>query len=878
MTRKLKICLPLVALMALMSCFSAMNGYEKNPSLPAVGGALKVEGLRAEVNVYRDAYGIPHIMADNEHDLFFAAGYVQAQDRLWEMILFRALAQGRMAEIFGDVGVPGVRMSGYSLSTAAIDRRQRIMGMKYMGEVAAALVRETDPRVYGQLQSFCGGVNAFIDSHQKWEQLPVEFQILRIRPEHWTPADCESFGRFIGSMLCGNMEVELNRFAAIKKFGEEKGWELFPLFGGPGIAIVPKEILANKLASPRALPPGGRPSDEELGEAPALTGNAAMKLLLAEQAVRLALRIDPSFGSNNWVVSGKLTASGNAILCNDPHLNHMEPSLFYLMHLMGAGIDAFGASFPGNPYIVLGHTRRLAWGATTSRSDVQDLFVETVDPKRPGMYLYRGEWRPFIERTETIRVRVGSRLVGRELKIRQSVHGPIMNEIAPDLPPGTPPVALRWTGWDLSRDLRAFELAVSSRSPDEFIARFRALPQKFEVKNICMAYDLLMRGQSLDDFIRAMDLLDLPNQNWIAADWDGRIAYLPGGLVPVRGKGIGVLPVPGASGGFDWTGFIPTMELPHGIDPARGYMASANGEVVDAEWYPYVFATSYGEPWRGMRIEELIQELTPLDMKDMERIQNDVYVRRAEWEVPIILRAVTDKKVTDPRVLRAAAELKNWDYEADLDSTATVIFFEFVKDLMRNTLEDEAGKGGVKHLQFEGYPDMAINIWLTRGSSEFFDDVRTGGVVEDMDDMIVKSLGDAMARVEKKYGPDPEDRRWGKIHYIKFYHLLGLGPGGVMSVGPFPHLGADQTVRMAKAAGFGRKPYKTLMGPCFRHIMDLGDPDGALLVIDGSESGQWLSPHYDDMHQLWLGGEYVTAVMDAEKVKARAADHLLLTP
>jgi penicillin amidase len=290
-------------------------------------------------------------MTDNEHDLFFAAGYVQAQDRLWEMILFRALAEGRMAEIFGDVGVPGVRMSGFPLSTTGIDKRQRIMGMKYMGELAAALVRETNPRVFNQLQAFSDGVNAFIDSHPKFEDLPVEFQILRIKPDHWRPADCQSFGRFMASTLCGNMEVELNRYAAIKKFGPEKGWELFPLFGGPGKAIVPPELLTNKLAVPRSLPPGGRPSDQELGETPSLSGDAALKLLLAEQAVRLALRLDPSFGSNNWIVSGKLTESGHAILANDPHLNHLEPSLFYLMHLQGAGFDAMGAAFPGIPYI-----------------------------------------------------------------------------------------------------------------------------------------------------------------------------------------------------------------------------------------------------------------------------------------------------------------------------------------------------------------------------------------------------------------------------------------------------------------------------------------------------------------------------------------------
>jgi len=857
--------------------FGEMDDYADNPSLALYDGTIKVAGLEGDVNVYRDSYGVPHIFTENEHDLFFATGYVQAQDRLWQMVFMRAMAEGRMAELYGKLGVPGMKLAGMPLSTVAFDRHQRIMGMKFLGEVGEAMLAETNPRIYRQCSAFCDGVNAFIDAHPDFEDLPVEFRVLRVKPEKFRPADIVSFTKLIGSLLCSNMAVELPRHAAIQKYGAEKGWELFPLHYALGPSIVPTDILKNRLAAPRNLPPGGRPSDAEVGFQTTLTASAASKLMEAESIYRQALGANFSLGSNNWVVSGKLTESGAAMFENDPHLQHVEPSVFYLMHLKGAGFDCYGATFAGNPYIVLGHTPNLAWGATTSRGDVQDLFVETPDPNRSDMYRYKGESRPYTVRRETVRVRSGSRMSEHEVEITQSIHGPIINEFA-ELGEGAPPVALRWTAWDISRDVRAFESVVTSTSVDEFMKKYREMPDKFDVITVAVALEKLMKGDSLDDFVEAMEMVDIPNQNWVAADSAGHIAYLPGGILPLRNKGIGVLPAPGESGEFDWTGFVPLMEVPHAIDPERGYMATANNQVVEAQWYPHIFSTHYGEPWRAMRIEEMIKELAPLDMEDMKRIQNDVKVKKAEWLVPIILKAAENKKPTGKRVLVAVDELKNWDFEADLDSTATIIFFEFTWALFENMMSDEVDKEDLKTLRTEGYPFMLIDKLVSIGESPFFDDKRTGNVVEDMDDMIIKSLGDAMKRIDKKWGPDKEDREWGKIHVMKWFHTLGFLKGKEMSLGPYPHMGADHTVRNAMVSWFGRVPYKTMVGASLKHIMNMRDPEGAQIVIDGSQSGQWLSPHYDDMHKLFLADKYINAKKDPDSVKAEAKYHTVLTP
>jgi len=864
------------SMVLMCGCFSAVSSYKKNPSLAQYSGELKVSGLNGKVDVYRDQYGIPHVFTEDEHDMFFTVGYLQAQDRLWEMVLLRAVGQGRMSEIFGKVNLPGMG------NTFQMDKSQRIQGLKWLGDVGEPLLKEMDPASFNQINAYCEGVNAFITTHQKWEQLPVELQVLRVKPEPWRVSDIISYNMFIGQMLGSNMDEELFRYGLIKKYGADLAWKLFPLHFSPGPTIVPTDMLKNKLSSPRDLPPGGRPSDQELGfssSSMSMSGDAALKLAEADLKFKHTLFIDAPMASNDWIVSGKLTESGHAMLANDPHLEHMEPSLFYPIHLQGAGIDAYGVAFAGVPFPVLGHTRKISWGATTPATDVQDLFMETVDPKNPGRYRYKGEWREFTIRKEIIRVRVGSRLKNETIEIRQSVHGPIINEIAGNLPENTPPLAMRWTAWDFSRNLKVFDALIQSTTVDEFMGKVRLIPKsEIGMSSIATMYNYLLKGDSYKDFIKAMDAIVVPGQNWVGADADGHIIYLPGGFVPMRKKGIGVLPVSGENGEFDWSSFIPLMELPYAIDPDRGYMATANNTVVDQRYYPYIINTRHDSGWRAWRIEELIKELAPLSMDDMKRIQNDVQVKEAKWEIPIILAALDRQKPSDPLAQKAAEELSKWDCEASLDATAVVIFYRFNFALRRNVLEDEVPAGDFDKYLNKGAMDIVIHKALSDGESPFFDDKSTQDKVETMDDMIVKSLRDAMSDVEKTYGADPKAREWGKLHTITWENPIGIGPLKDLSVGPFPHIGADETVRAAGFRGRGKQPWVCLSGPVLRHIIDMGDPERAQLVIDGSVSGQWLSPHYKDLHVLYNNSQYVTATMDKAKAVQESKYHLVLQP
>jgi len=870
-----------MAMAAIMSCaIRPMPEYEKNPTLPQVSGALSVPGLQGEVRVYRDKWGVPHIFTENAHDLFFADGYVQAQDRLWQMVLFRAVSTGKMSEIFGDVGVPGESVMGMPLSTFGIDKRMRIMGMNYIGLVGEPLLAKTHPEFLAQIQAFCDGINAFLKQNQG--RLPIELQIVGYEPEPFRPADIISLSRFYGSNLCANLDMELLRYALAKKYGEDVAWKLLPLHESLGPTVVPKEMLKNRLPSPRPLPPGGRPDPSIAG----FSGEAALALAKSEKAFQTALLFPSYFASNNWVVGPKLTATGTAMLANDPHLFHIEPSLCYVMHMKGAGYDAYGVVFPGSPYIVMGHTRRLSWGATVTSADVQDLFVETVDEKNhPGKYLYKGEWKDFAVRKEVIRVRPGmmqtkpsKRYIEKVIEIRSTVHGPVINDATPKLPKDTPPLALRWTGYDFSRDPKLFEMFMESTSVEDFSARLPNIDfSKFETINVAMMFDLLMKAQGINDFIKAQSLNELINMNWVAADSDGHIAYLPGGLVPIRKKGTGTMPVPGEKGEYDWVGFIPLMETPNAIDPPRGYMATANNQVVEAEWYPYIFGTNYDDGWRAWRIEELIQKLAPITVDKMRRIQNDVHVKQAEIFTPLILKAVETKKVKDKRVLKAAQILKEWNFEATIDSPATSIFYDTMRRLQDHVLADDFDKKNYGDY-IRGNATLPVQMWIIKGQCEYCDDKRTPDKKEDIDDILVASLTDAVKWLTETYGDDMLNWQWGKLHTLKWYNPMGFLALKDMSIGPYPHPGGNNTVRNASSVGIGKRQYMTFGGPVMRHIMDMGDPDNALLVIDGSESGQWLSPHYRDQHTLWYNSQYMTARMSPDLVKAEAESLLTLTP
>ena len=493
-------------------------------SLPQVEGRVTVQGLNAPVTIARDADGVPLITASDDADAAFGLGFAHAQDRLFQMETMRRYGAGRLAEIFGTRSV-------------GIDTQMRVLGLYRLAEASFSHLSAPMRRT---LEAYAAGVNAFLATRRG--ALPPEFQLLRLTPEPWRPADSLVWGKMMDLELTGNYRGELLRARLARSLSPEQLAFLYPNY--------PKEApttLAELAAIYRRLP-------------------------LDPLYAGLAPEIGPTYASNNWVVDGAHSASGKPLLANDPHLGFSAPGVWYLARLKTPEREIAGGTAPGVPLVVIGHNDRIAWGFTTTASDVADLFIEKLDPNDPGRYLTPEGSAPFEIRKETIAVRDAAPIA---LTIRSTRHGPVLSDM---LPAGTVE-----TGYVLA-------LAATFLTDDDPSAE---------------ALWSASRASNWNEFREAFKRFVAPQQNIVFADTSGEIGFIAPGRIPIRRNGNGWLPMPGWTGEYDWTGFIPFAELPQGSNPASGRFVSANNKIVP-DTYPYFLSRDWDLPNRAERINELL--------------------------------------------------------------------------------------------------------------------------------------------------------------------------------------------------------------------------------------------------------------------------------
>ncbi|MFH1538989.1 MAG: penicillin acylase family protein [bacterium] len=803
-----------------------------NMGLPDYGGTVGMPGLHAEVKVYRDAYAVPHIEAADEHDAAMALGYAHAQDRLFQMVAMRHLVSGRMAELFGDMPfhmeyVPAETMSEF-------DRFMRVLGFgHYAGETASG----KDVAGRELIDAYVAGINAFIESDP---ELPPEFLLLGHRPEPWTVEEVVMLGRYIGWSLSNNWHMELNRLQAIAHFGLERGWELFPRHSHPGPYVIPagdnRFLGRGKKVAPLYMPPGMDPD-----KLPKSLFNTAWEVS------GTGCSLFSPYASNNWAVSGGRTKSGAPILCNDPHLTHMLPSVFYQAHLKtGDGLDVIGVTFAGMPFMTLGHNRRVAWAATTTRADNQDLFIERADPDNPEQYWDPtiGDWREFEEREEIIRVKGGE---DKKVVVRSSRHGPVISDILAAAP-GAPPIAVRWGGFDPGTGYLAFQK--------------------------------IMRARSAEEMVDALALMDVPIQNWVFADTEGNIGYYASGYYPVRPEGCdGTLPARGDTTDCDWLGRVPPEEQPMMLNPRRGYVISANNKVIDENEYPHVVSFNYAG-YRAERIEELLNSKERLTPGDMREFQMDVYMMQARRLAPYYLEAYEREGDKEDTLLAEAVKvLGDWDHVAGTDSAGPSIFHRAYYETIVLALKDELPPEMYNYYLNEKSFLLTIDNAIERNEFSFFDDVNTKEVVETRDQILAAALKRAARELERLFGPNIEDWQWGKMHTLEFAHPFSSQKPLDLVFKRFtmPSPGTGGTV-FSQAFNWGKDILKVQYGPAFRQVIDMSDIGGATMIIDTGQSGHVRSPHLFDQNEMWLTGGTIPMVMDMEKVKSGAKAVMTLKP
>ncbi len=708
-------------------------------------------------------------------------------------------------------------------STVEFDRMVRTIGFQHIAE---GLTKNLHPEARRALEAYTQGVNAYIEiSRGKY---PIEFDMLNYEPEPWTVENSVMISRLLAWELNMSWWFKLEIGDIVDRFGEEKAGSLFPSY--PTSAPV---IVGSYRGKTAELFKGFRSTA------------VAMRSFLGWEGTGM--------GSNSWVVSGARSTTGKPLLANDPHLVITNPSKWYQLSVQGGALAVEGVSIPGVPAVIIGRNTTIAWGLTNVMADDADFFIEKIDSTAPHYYIVDDKSRPMTIHDEEIKVHDSASVV---VQVRSTHHGPIISAIHASTHPElgqrpthieqTQQVSMAWTG-----------LQTDSDEIEAFIS--------------------LNHSSNWQEFRNAVRLFTVPGQNFIYADKEGNIGYQAGVRIPVRGAANPLFPQPGWISKNDWRGFVPFEALPSLYNPPEGFIATANNKTVD-DSYPYYISTLWEPPSRIMRIRELLSAQQQFSPEDFARIQNDTYSPLARELVPYILKAYDSVSVSDPFIETSLNYFRNWDFQFTSTDVATTIYNAWFVYLLRNTLLDELGEDALYNYVFLSNVPLRVMPQLLRDStSAWFDDVRTPQV-ETRDDIIRKSLSDAVADIRGRFGDEMKSWLWGELHTIRMRHLFGEKKplDLVFNLGPY-QLGGASTTLISGEYSFNR-PYDAVVASSMRQIIDLSNSMMMQSVITSGESGQPFSRHFSDQVTLWLEGNYHTLTLEKAIIEKSGWDCLLLEP
>lgn len=651
------------------------------------------------------------------------------------------------------------------------------------------------------LAAYVRGVNRWIAGRPR--PLPAEFQVLRFAPEPWTPRQSLEVARMIAlDLVNADFELDLARLAA--KVGRERVGDLMPSCGDDGPVILPDGAARwDTLPADRVRRRAGSASAPVVPSVLLAAGDVPTVPALAREILDGAAL---SRASNSWVIGSAKSKSGKPILANDPHLGLRAPSLWYLAAIASPGFHVVGTTIPGLPAVVLGHNARIAWGATNVGVDDVDFVIERLNDDSSAVETPTG-WVEMDVVRDSIHVR-GAPAV--PFRMRRSPNGPLVDRNVPG--DAHTALAMRWNAREASDELTAL-LAVN-------------------------------RASDWASFSGALRGMQVPEQNWVYADVDGNTGYRMAGRVPVRHSGDGSLPTPGWTGEGHWDRYLAFEELPWTLNPPEGFIVTANNRVVGPS-YPHLITRNCELRYRAERIRQMLDRGGPFSLDDVRQMQMDTLDLFAQWAKEPAARAAD--AVGRPDLARA---LRAWDGTAGADREEPSLFYVWYRTLQRMTLEDEA-PGAVPS-------GSVLHRWMRAGTSPWFDDVRTPQH-EDFDTVAVRAMREAI--------PVAAGVRWGRIHTTRSPHALGsvkpLDAVLGLNIGPAARAGSLYTVNVAS---FGsRPPFVNTHAASFRQVVDLAEPDGALMVITTGESGNPVSRHYRDQVRRWWNGELVRVPVRASE-------------
>ncbi|AKD25027.1 Protein related to penicillin acylase [Polynucleobacter duraquae] len=771
---------------------------QTNPS-----GKRIIKSLGDSVAISFDESDIPHIQAKSASDAIFALGYLHASERSWQMEINRRLASGRLSEILGK-------------ETLAIDRFIRTLGIKRAAEKQFDRYPIATKRL---LQSYADGVNAG-NAHLGWA-LPVEYFLTGSKPGHWSPTDSVAWMLMMALDLGGNWQKELQRLELSQFLTTQQVWEVMP-------AYTPNEPVshvdfAKMYRDINVFNPN-----------PLVRDQKSKKLPATELAINEVPGGKEGIGSNNWALNGKLTSSGKPLLANDPHLGLSAPAIWYVAHLDAPGLNVIGATLPGIPAVVLGRTDKFAWSFTNTGPDVQDLYIEELDPKNPEAYRGPEGPLPFKVRQEIIDIKGEPPL---RFIVKETRHGPVISE--------------------------SYARAKRIIDTDRFVLALRWTALDVENQSVAGLLDM-NHAKDLETFKQALRKNYAPMQNVVMADVDGNISFQTAGIAPKRTlhQGLyGVAPVLGWEKQYDWTGYVPFEQLPNSSNPNSNWIATANQKVIAIN-DPNPLTGDWDLPTRYDRIVDLIKSRPTHDFASMKAMQADTLSLGA---TPL-LELFKSVQSTHPLAQQAIELSKNFDGDMKIDSAGALIFNAWADQLTRK-LYSRLGYLFTENYGARSFRQSLI-LQLQNPNSPWCNDPKTEQI-ESCADTSNAAFDTALEQLHSQFGSNPKNWAWGNAHIAvsehrplskvpllgSFFNLTQPFPGDSFSinVGRLELLRADN-------------PFETKQAPSLRTLYDLSDLEQSLFIYQSGQSGWVQNKLYRNMSGLWARNEYLPLQMKPRKV------------
>lgn len=775
---------------------------------------LDLPGLDQPVEILVDQWGISHIYAETEHDLFFAQGWNAARDRLFQLEMWRRQATGTVSEILGERALQrdiGTRLFKF--------RRDLEQELNYYHDRGSLIIR-----------AYTAGINAYIaQTREDPDLLTPEFGLLGITPGDWTPDVVIS--RHQG--LLGNIGQELTTGRRVAELGPDVVKSLSSFGPGDPLLELDPAIDGDALSEDilgvyDAFRTGVRFRPEDIVDPDRRSddGSFAMLEAAAERASAVvAYDVEQDIGSNNWVVDGSRSESGYPMMANDPHRVQAAPSLRYWVHLVGPGWNVIGGGEPSLPGVSIGHNEYGAWGLTVFSTDGEDLYVYETNPRNANQYRYRGEWESMTVLTEEIQVK-GQGAHTAELKYTR--HGPVVFE-------------------DEDRNLAyAVRAAWMEIGGAPYLSSLR-----------------MDQARTWEEFRQANAYSNIPGENMVWAGRDGTIGWQSVGIAPVRRNWSGLVPVPG-DGRYEWDGYLPIIAKPHVVNPPEGYFATANNDLIPRDYeYMDAIGFSWSDPYRWLRIVEVLGSGTRFSMADMMRLQTDELSLPARQLVPML-----EYGTLSGRAEEARQRLLAWDYIMDMNSVEAGIYAAFEAELRRQVRDAIVPAGTSMNLSLKKVIETIMVPPGTLGADP----------LAARNALLLSSLDSAVDNLVEKLGSDMAGWRYGQpdYHHARLRHPLGTAVDAstreMFEVGPAPRGGYGSTVNQT-----GNGDNQT-SGASFRIIVDTGDWDRSVGMNTPGQSGDVRSPFYRNLFDYWAADDFHPVFYSRERIEEATAFRIELRP